>query len=212
MPIKTIKSGISTRPLGFGLGAAETEETDPNFNQTVLLLHGDGTDGGQNNTYVDSSSNSHSITRNGNTTQGTFSPFSLEDGYWSVYGDSADTDYVQYPIASLQALGSGVYTIEFWAYLTIPTSSSDWRPFFGASNGAGANPKFNLHDAGSNQLTLEDNGGTLFSTGSVRSQYTNQWCHIAVVREGTGTNQTHIYVNGSKEGTGTHDKDKCVFD
>ena len=35
-------------------GAADTEETDPNFNQTVLLLHGDGTNGGQNNTFIDS--------------------------------------------------------------------------------------------------------------------------------------------------------------
>ena len=157
--------------------------------------------------FVDDSKYNHRIVRVGDSYHGTFSPFSLEDGYWSVYGDSANTDYVQYPIASLQALGSGVYTIEFWAYLTIPTSSSDWRPFFGASNGSGSNPKFNLHDGGSSVLSLEDNGGTLFSTGSVRDQYTNQWCHIAVVREGTGTNQTHIYVNGSKEGTGTHDKD-----
>jgi hypothetical protein len=53
------------------------EETDPNFNQTVLLLHGDGTNGAQNNTFLDSSSNTFTITRNGNTTQGTFSPFSL---------------------------------------------------------------------------------------------------------------------------------------
>jgi hypothetical protein len=28
---------------------------DPNFNQTTLLLHGDGTNGAQNNTFLDSS-------------------------------------------------------------------------------------------------------------------------------------------------------------
>ena len=57
---------------GQGGGGAET---DPNFNQTVLLLHGDGTNGAQNNTFLDSSTNNFTITRNGNTTQGTFSPF-----------------------------------------------------------------------------------------------------------------------------------------
>ena len=89
--------------------------------------------------FVDDSKYNHLVTRIGDSNMGTFSPFSLEDGYWSVYGDSGNTDYVKYPIASLQALGSGVYTIEFWAYLTIPTSNSNWRPFFGASNGSKPN-------------------------------------------------------------------------
>ena len=44
MPIKGLKGGIGTKALGYGLGGAE-EETEPNFNQTVLLLHGDGTEG-----------------------------------------------------------------------------------------------------------------------------------------------------------------------
>jgi hypothetical protein len=56
-------------------GAVAEEETDPNFNQTVLLLDGDGTNGGQNNTFLDSSTNNFSITRNGTPTQGTFNPF-----------------------------------------------------------------------------------------------------------------------------------------
>jgi hypothetical protein len=66
-------------------GAAPT--TDPFFNQTTLLLHGDGTNGAQNNTFLDSSSNTFTITRNGNTTQGTFSPFSLPNGEFSNFFD-----------------------------------------------------------------------------------------------------------------------------
>ena len=92
MPIKGILGGAGVKPLGYGLGV-ETEVKDANFNETTLLLHGDGTDGGQNNTFTDSSSNNASITRLGNTTQGTFSPFSLEDGYWSNFFD-ADADYL----------------------------------------------------------------------------------------------------------------------
>jgi hypothetical protein len=35
--------------------AGAGEDTDPFFNQTTLLLHGDGTNGAQNNTFLDSS-------------------------------------------------------------------------------------------------------------------------------------------------------------
>ena len=48
---------------------------DPYFYDVTLLLSGDGTNGGQNNTFLDSSTNNFTITRNGNTTQGSFSPY-----------------------------------------------------------------------------------------------------------------------------------------
>ena len=79
---------ISMLAAASGIGA---EEADPNFNQTVLLLHGDGTNGAQNNTFLDSSTNNFTITRNGNTTQGTFTPFSLAAGEWSNYFDGDDS-------------------------------------------------------------------------------------------------------------------------
>ncbi len=48
---------------------------DPYFDYVTLLLHGNGTNGAQNNTFLDSSTNNFTITRNGNTTQGTFAPY-----------------------------------------------------------------------------------------------------------------------------------------
>ena len=90
-------------------------EKDPDFNQTVLLLHGDGTNGAQNNTFLDSSTNNFTITRNGNTTQGTFSPFSLSDGYWSNFFDGTND---RLTIADNVVLrpGTGNFTIEAWVY------------------------------------------------------------------------------------------------
>ena len=41
---------------------------------------------------------------------------------------------------------------------------------------------------------------TITSTGTLSG---STWYHIAVCREGTGTNQTKIYINGSNDGTGT---------
>ena len=60
------------------LGAAVVK--DFYYNYVTLLLHGDGTNGGQNNTFLDGSTNAFSITRNGNVSQGSFSPFSKPDG------------------------------------------------------------------------------------------------------------------------------------
>ena len=42
------------------------EQPDAQFNYVTMLLHGDGTNGAQNNTFTDSSTNNFTITRNGN--------------------------------------------------------------------------------------------------------------------------------------------------
>jgi hypothetical protein len=66
--------------------------------------------------------------------------------------------------------------------------------------------------SGSNGLALYTSGTTLnlsnpaggtnpISTGSILS--TNAWIHFAVVRSGTGTNQTVLYINGVSQATGT---------
>jgi hypothetical protein len=50
------------------------EDVDPDFANTVLLLHGDGTNGAQNNTFLDSSTNNFTITRNGQHHAGDIHP------------------------------------------------------------------------------------------------------------------------------------------
>ena len=66
---------------------AGVQAPDPYFEYVTLLLHGDGTNGAQNNTFLDSSANAFSITRNGNTTQGSFSPYGVN---WSGYFQNAN--------------------------------------------------------------------------------------------------------------------------
>lgn len=94
---------------------------DPNFKQVSLLLHGDGTNGAQNNTFLDSSTNNFTVTRNGNTTQGTNTPFSQADGYWSNYTTSGT---LAAPDNTAFAFGTGDFTIEFWAYLNASVPSN----------------------------------------------------------------------------------------
>lgn len=69
-------SGSSTSAVidGAIAGTVSSEQTpeapsDPSFSNVRLLLHGDGTPGGQNNSFIDSSSNGLLPTRYGNVTQ-----------------------------------------------------------------------------------------------------------------------------------------------
>ena len=48
------------------------EATDADFPLVTGLYHFDSSNGAQNNTFLDSSDSGHTLTRNGNTTQGTF--------------------------------------------------------------------------------------------------------------------------------------------
>jgi len=95
--------------LNKGAGAAAAP-TDAQFNYVTMLLHGDGTNGAQNNTFLDSSTNNFTITRNGNTTQGSFSPYGDN---WSNYFDGS-TSYLSVPSSSALAFGTGDFTVEFW--------------------------------------------------------------------------------------------------
>jgi hypothetical protein len=82
-------------------------QPDPQFPNVTMLLHGDGTNGAQNNTFLDTSGNSYSITRNGNTTQGSFSPYGSN---WSNY--FSDGTYLSVPNNAVFNPGSGDFTVE----------------------------------------------------------------------------------------------------
>jgi hypothetical protein len=52
----------------------------------------------------------------------------------------------------------------------------------------------------SNQLVFTYGTSTITSSGTITLA---TWAYIAVVREGTGANQTKIYISGTLSGTGT---------
>lgn len=174
-------------------------EKDPDFNQTVLLLHGDGTNGAQNNTFLDSSSNNFTITRNGNTTQGTFSPFSLAAGEWSNYFDG-NADYLTQLSGTIGNFGTGDFTVELWIYASTTANSNfiDFRGTAGTGNGIrigfgtsaqGTQNKVVAGTTSDNQLT----SSTTFVA--------NIWYHIAITRNGTSFK---LFVNGTNEATTTN--------
>ncbi len=166
---------------------------DPNFKQTVLLLHGDGTNGAQNNTFLDSSTNNFTITRNGNTTQGTFSPFSVGAGEFSNYFDGTG-DYLTAPDNAAWDFGTGDFTIETWIY---PTTSGTVRVIGSAFSNSG-NDGWSFELTSGNTLTFYAEGAyKVTSTGTVTA---NAWNHVAVSRSGTSL---RLFINGVLDGSAT---------
>jgi hypothetical protein len=170
-------------------GAGSPTVLDAQFNYVTMLLHGDGTNGAQNNTFLDSSTNNFSITRNGNTTQGSFSPYGSN---WSNYFNGS-TDWLTTG-SSVTALGSGNWTVEFWFYATVTSATqviSDGR-----SSGQGYYPSFYINSA-NKAVFFTNSADILVSTNTVS---TNVWTHVAFVKNSTTTT---CYINGVANGTYT---------
>lgn len=182
-------SGIMNMLLGARTAIAVA--VDEFFNLTTLLLPGNGTNGAQNNTFLDSSTNNFTITRNGNTTQGTFSPFSQTG--WGNYFDGTD-DYLSVADNAVLRPGAGTFTLETWIY----RGASDAAHTIYAKGGASTGIVFQV--TSTNVLRFTHTTTNIDSTGTISA---NAWTHVAVVREGTGTNQTKLYINGTQDGQGT---------
>jgi hypothetical protein len=173
------------------IGRVANVVTDAYFNLVTLLLPGNGTNGAQNNTFLDSSTNTFTITRNGNTTQGTFSPFSQTG--WSNFFDGTD-DYLSVADNAVLRPGAGTFTLEAWIY----RSASGAAHTIYAKGGASTGIVFQV--TSTNVLRFTHTTTNIDSTGTISA---NAWTHVAVVREGTGTNQTKLYINGTQDGQGT---------
>jgi Concanavalin A-like lectin/glucanases superfamily len=160
---------------------------DSLFNYVSVLIVGNGTNGATNNTFLDSSSNAFSITRNGSPTQGTYTPFALPNASWSNYFNGT-SDYLNLNGQSQFAFGTNNFTIEMWVYpLSLSNSPSiyDSRP--NATNGAYFESYFNTNGT----IGVYVNSATRSTTAA--AVLTNTWTHIAFVRNGSTTT---TYING----------------
>jgi len=169
-------------------------QIDPYFEYNTLLLHGNGTNGAQNNTFLDSSTNNFTITRNGNTTQGTFTPYGDN---WSNSSFSG-SNYLTYNPGATAAFGTGDFTVEAWVFATDALASGD-NPYICDTRGGGGAWSFSWNYNGtSNPWQLAwANSSVLQSSTSMNI---NTWNHCAYVRSGTtGT----LYLNGVSVGTWT---------
>jgi Concanavalin A-like lectin/glucanases superfamily len=161
--------------------------TDPQFNYVSMLLHGDGTNGAQNNTFVPTP-----IT----------APAS---GYYAGYFDG-NGDYLEVPDNSAFSFGSGDFTIEAWIYPTAYAASDNDGNYITAiythNQSAPVLSKsvlFYLQGTASSYTKIAFNGSSSNTTSTlIEGNYTfalNTWAHVAVVRSG---NNIYLYVNGTQ--------------
>ena len=170
---------------------------------TELLLKGEGTNGQTNNTFVDSSASSHTITRNGDTTQGSFSPFSPKG--WSGYFDSTN-DALSLSASSDFVFGTGDFTWECWFNRQSGTPNSGRLVQIGPT--WATNSSLGLGVYGSNHSTYPNKifvyAWNLQQSTFIQSSITiadNEWHHVAVTRN---NGVFYLYVDGVLRGSNSN--------
>ena len=158
-----------------------------------------------NSQFVDNSTLAGPITRFGNTTQGSFSPYGAN---WSNYLPSAGSTYLFGGSSTSLALGSGNFTLEGWFYIQAlaPSYSTlfDWR-----TNGSIIATVPVLSDFNNNGKLafVYGNGSSTAFIQVVESSTTmpvGSWFHMALVRSGTTVT---MYFNGTSVGSATSSQD-----
>jgi len=178
-------------------GAADTGDDD--FANVVLLLDGDGTSGDDNNTFTDSSTNAHTITKNGSVVQGSFSPYGDN---WSNYFGTAQSVVAS---DSAIAMGSGDWTLEFWVYFNAVNNGTvkylfDWRTGSDTSNSF-------LAQETNNSWTYWNGSGSGITSGLTSSTFSvGTWHHVALSRDGS---TLRFFVDGTNVGSPT---DSTTYD
>lgn len=195
MGLLSTLSAASARAYGFTRSAVAAA-VDEYFNRVTLLLNTSSTNGAQNNTFLDSSTNNFTITRNGNTTQGTFTPFSQTG--WSNYFSGA-SNYLSIADNAVFDFGTGNFCVEFW--FNAPNQTTSYPAIISSSGYTGALSIRYDNTGYDNKIFVYMGGGgdpVLASTNAIAN---NVWAHVAVVRD--STTSLKIYVNGVLDGTAT---------
>ena len=167
------------------------DPTDAQFNYVTMLLHGDGTNGAQNNTFLDSSTNNFTVTRNGNTTQGTFTPYGSN---WSNFFDGSG-DRLTVPANATFNFSTGDFTVELWFY-TNTVSGNQW--IVGPDNTS--TYPWALQTVGTALRFISNNAANDFRPTSF-TLTVGTWNHFAVTRSGSTMSW---FTNGTLNGTQTY--------
>jgi len=165
-----------------------SNESDAQFPYTTLLLHGDGTNNSQNHTFLDSSTTNAAITRNGNTTQGTFNPFGNN---WSHHFNNS-TNYSPYMNGQTAFdFGTGDFTIEFW----INPSSVHTPILYDSRPGGGNGPYACIYMLSNVPYYYANTGDRIIASTALTP---GVWYHLAVSRV---SGNTRMFINGTQVGS-----------
>ena len=158
-----------------------------NSRYTTLLVTATGTS--DNNNITDASSNNYTITVNGDTHAGTFSPY--RSGGYSTYFDHTDRVYLTNDMSV--ALGTSEFSMEAWIYRT--TTDADENVIV---NGPGNDNGWGLAISGG-KIRARFHNTNLISGATTVSP--NEWHHVMIAR--TSSNELLIFLDGTLDARST---------
>ena len=177
--------------VNFTGGFIVSPAVDNQFNYVTALLHGDGASAGQNNTFLDSSTNNFAITRTGSTTQGSYGPYG---SLWSNFLNTGDK--LTASASSAFDLSGSTWTIEFWMYsLATPTAGNECRLLMAGSNGDAAGWDIAYNNNGTIAFFRPFGGGPVGISTPTSTIALNTWYHVAFV---CNAGSARIYINGTQ--------------
>ena len=169
--------------------------SDDQFNRVSFLSHFEGSNNGVNNAFDDGSASNHTITANGNVTQGSFSPFARPDGEWA-FNNTASTNDSFKVTAHDNFDMTNSFTIEGWIFLSDLTAN---KLLFGRENNywmthdyqgiGGASGKFGFN---------YQNSGSWGAINASAATVANTWYFLQATYVGTTVT---FYINGVSQGT-----------
>ena len=183
----------ATNSIGTGTASAASNSVtptaivqDPYFPYVPLLLETTNTNGQQNNTFLDSSTNAFTITRTGTPTQGSRTPY-WPNGQWSNYFVASSLQTLL--TTQTQVIPTGNFTIECWVYVTSSTATQVF-----VSQGTGGS-------AGRTAIGIENSTGAKWycQVGGVfvyssSAPTLNTWNYLAMTYNGA---TIALYLNGT---------------
>jgi len=172
-------------------GGGEDLPSDDQFNRVSFLSHFDGANNGVNNAFDDGSASNHTVTANGNVTQGSFGPFARPDGEWGVAFDG--DDYLSVPDSVDWDFGTGDFTVEGWVNPASDLASDTQFIGFGDGDNGG---NFGFEATGKPYFY---HGGYYARTNTALTLVS--WSHIAFVRS---SGNLSCFINGTSAASSSY--------
>jgi len=150
-----------------------------------------------NHTFIDESASRNNVTRNGNPSMGSFSPFS--PARWSNFFDGSGDTLTLSRTVLTDLSAASAWTIEFWAFKTA-TSAAAYSLIM--STDASGNSNGSVFSLNNTNFVVGGQGHAGFPQLSTPANSTsvNRWHHIAIVKN-SGT--LKIYIDGVERASNT---------
>ena len=176
-------------------GGGEDLPSDDQFNRVSFLSHFDGANNGVNNAFDDGSTSNHTITANGDVTQGSFGPFARPDGEWA-FNNTASTNDSFKVTAHDNFDMTNPFTIEGWIFLSDLTAN---KLLFGRENNYWMTHDYQSIGGAQNKLGFNyQNSGSWGAINASAVTVANTWYFLQATYVGTTVT---FYINGVSQGT-----------